>query len=1409
MSELTILGDKQDKPKNADYLGEMETKTPEVLTLAAKRAGDLLTEDDLTPEQRQAVWDQRAKPYLDAAKKRRQDIEREQFGGLRYWRGIEGDYTQADQEYERQIAQDVTAPLLLADQELKLKKIATAQDAGLALSGAQLQRRQQGVSELESEAKATGNYLGDATLDSQDLALRAKEQAEASAARKAGLTGKLGTEETLAYQEFQESKRQFNVEQQRVVDQFAQQFGLSRDEFLEKKRQFDAGIALDDARLEESIRQFNRQSDQAATQFQATQTQNQAQFDARLKQEADQFLKSTGLSQAQLDEAIAARKAGNELQNRQLQVAVDQFTATQEQRKAEFAATTALQKAELLGYMGEVVSAKDFGVDTASYLNADGSVKDYEKFFQAADVFANSFKQVYGRELTDNEAVALARGQEIGIQQRTLSGVRSDLEVAGVTGTYDGNPTAQMVIAQMPYVWQQKVAQGWDYTDANGRTQHVYGSQEWATMDRQNAARVAVAGFDMVDPATGRQIHVAGAQELAKEDWARSEKTRNGYTEVVTDINGQPVRQPGTGQVVTRQVMGTGGLQKYQIDLEADLRRQGLSQEAAQQAAALDLEEKKLTGFYSVVRDPITGNPMVGPGGRPVTKWVEGSASLEKQRLDSQVQLTQMNIDANTAARVAEQEYQDKVREGYWGVGQDGSPAWVRGAQSDQEYLLKLQQEFQVDQASAERLWQEQQRVGYDKVVTIQTPTGPRSATMHIQGTQEATVAAQRRQEQLTRDGWGADAARDQQAFENAQRAKTGYFGADGKWVQGDRQFQAETLDKQIAAQTLADTTAYQRQLFIQERAHTYEQSNMSKQEAYAKAAREWQSGEAVLDRANQMLILDKQNATAQERIDAENKLALLSAGITAIGGITGKGVDVLLQHLFPGGSVTAGALESLPALLGAPLTWTRMGYGQADAEKMAKMFTDRVAGQGANGVSVAVGSGQFDGLVGAPNAGSGTGTAAPSGNVVARFGNWATGGAAGTGAMGTLAGAGIIAGGIYLGYQVFKGIKAESQEKKDFDSWYGSGEVSTDTAAKFRAELTRGDVSWGERGDVFEAMKEAQALREQGKDISQFGEDDRRTQKGLVRRRARDLVLKMDEWKAAETTQAVSNLRGMIDKGLFASGANPDNMSVGDERTVDQTWGVLPAAARSKPANQATIQDKLKDLANFGAELDVMGTQELRTSMDAFVASAGSKLDGLTSADNLTRGERAKINAFWIQSGGDPRADLLTQAKGLRGQAAKLAGGGTQTGGTGNQGTSSGTSSSVTSTAGGSGSAAQSQSTSQAQPQQSQPTTQPVDPGETAKNSGTQNSLALPAKFDVGDLGLGGSPSGWSYQVQAGPNLATMNAGNSEANWKTAIRQRLAKVTGQAPASFSDAVVSKLLRGDLVTQAEILNHAI
>jgi len=99
----------------------------------------------------------------------------------------------------------------------------------------------------------------------------------------------------------------------------------------------------------------------------------------------------------------------------------------------QFALNKQLEVADRTGKFATTASAADFGIDVNTYLNADGTLKDFDKSLEMADLLENNFKEIYGRELLPIEAHDLAMGGDIGVVLETMEGKSLDNEEARAT----------------------------------------------------------------------------------------------------------------------------------------------------------------------------------------------------------------------------------------------------------------------------------------------------------------------------------------------------------------------------------------------------------------------------------------------------------------------------------------------------------------------------------------------------------------------------------------------------------------------------------------------------------------------------------------------------------------------------------------------------------------------------------------------------------------------------------------------------------------------------------------------------------------------------------------------------------------------------------------------------------------
>lgn len=172
---------------------------------------------------------------------------------------------------------------------------------------------------------------------------------------------------TLEQASIEQRQLEFDRSMEQRDNEFFATLGLSRDEFLEEKRRFDAGYTLETRELEEKIRQYN----------------------VEISQRQEEFRVETKIEQGRL----------------------------------------ALQGAEQTGEYVQLLTAADFGVDVSSYYNQKtGQITDLAQFYRVADTFAAKFQSVYGRAPTTAEANELIRGEQVPLKTKTLESGRLELQ---------------------------------------------------------------------------------------------------------------------------------------------------------------------------------------------------------------------------------------------------------------------------------------------------------------------------------------------------------------------------------------------------------------------------------------------------------------------------------------------------------------------------------------------------------------------------------------------------------------------------------------------------------------------------------------------------------------------------------------------------------------------------------------------------------------------------------------------------------------------------------------------------------------------------------------------------------------------------------------------------------------------
>jgi len=506
---------------------------------------------------------------------------------------------------------------------------------------------------------------------------------------------------------------------------------------------------------------------------------------------------------------------------------------------------------------------------------------------------------------------AIEHAREIGAEL-----VAMEIKMADLMGEYQGRPTMKMSLGKMPYEYQIQVAEGWDYdtgqVDENGDPimGHIYGTQEWAKMSAEHAQAILVAGFEYTND-QGIQIHVMGQEELAEVDWERSEKTRGGYWKVVLDADGNPMLDQQTGRPIIEHVMGTDGLRKYEIDLRNDLQNRGMDIEEAQFAATMARREKEYEGYTTMI---------VMPDGTPRSVWVEGAAGMEANRNRLATTLAEMGYTHAESMQIAQQDYEEKVRNGYWVTGPTGQgQIRVTGTESYGEALTRIQSELNIDEDTARQTLDaeiaERERVGYDQVVVIEGPDGRTwTRRVHIGGTQEFALAIQDRADALVREGWTQDSAERHARFgEEMTRLYGGYRMMPDEtgqlrmtWVDGSQQHTTNLADMEArlvregwAAEEAQEMARYVlensygaiatvRSTITETKARAYIAGGMTETEAWRRASDDVQKmlpldGDDEFFNTLQHELAQLELTAMDKRYNAETRVQMLTASMAAL----------------------------------------------------------------------------------------------------------------------------------------------------------------------------------------------------------------------------------------------------------------------------------------------------------------------------------------------------------------------------------------------------------------------------------------------------------------------------------------------------------------------------------------------
>ena len=243
-----------------------------------------------------------------------------------------------------------------------------------------------------------------------------------------------------------EARSIFDEEQAQRNTEFLQTTNLTQQQLDDAREDMAAGRRLESEQLEAEILQFDESQAQEQEQFDATLAQRgeelseeQRRFNAEHAQREEEFRVDSNLTQQQLDDARDNIDAGIDLQNRQLQVNINQFDEDQAEEVRQFNASLEDQKEERRGREGLEGRALDIegrALDLeekkqkADNLRAAGRVRDEEtgellETIEAEIARAEVDESVrqFNEELDRRETEFLA---EVGLRKEELDDLRTD-----------------------------------------------------------------------------------------------------------------------------------------------------------------------------------------------------------------------------------------------------------------------------------------------------------------------------------------------------------------------------------------------------------------------------------------------------------------------------------------------------------------------------------------------------------------------------------------------------------------------------------------------------------------------------------------------------------------------------------------------------------------------------------------------------------------------------------------------------------------------------------------------------------------------------------------------------------------------------------------------------------------------
>ena len=517
------------------------------------------------------------------------------------------------------------------------------------------------------------------------------------------------------------------------------------------------------------------------------------------------------------------------LQDAQIRLEEAQVTGDYRTVQGEVLKTLAAKQQEIdkrlaeAGLMGE-------------YTDANGNV--IGKTLTAQQLDLQRTNDEVTRAIQRAQATGTFVDPETGLSADTLQKWQIQIAEAATTGIYKGEKTLESKLAEYDQGFRDKATFGYDREDGT----HIYGTNELALVQQQNEQafdKMLLGGFTYVDPDTGEERYVMGRDEQVTDARKWEEMTRVGYDSPVYGADGRTPLKDSRGNVIMSRVEGTQELSTRLQERELDLREKGLDADAAHQQALLEWEQQRTEGYskvrtftfddlgmgeapadafndqagnfslerfyvwaddttnseiYSRLRSFLGGEPtgedlqrlmagesvaMRDPKGQPRVDYIEGSVGLEQARMMLQETLQENGFTQESAERQAREAYDEKVRNGYNIVEPGGHVVRVKGTQTYQEEMLRLQSTLGISEEQARWKLAEQSRNGYLQV-TEYPPGSKNYRTVKVQGTQEYEAGREdlrmQLQKELQKAGFTQESAERKAAQTYAEDVRTGYW---------------------------------------------------------------------------------------------------------------------------------------------------------------------------------------------------------------------------------------------------------------------------------------------------------------------------------------------------------------------------------------------------------------------------------------------------------------------------------------------------------------------------------------------------------------------------------------------------------------------------------------------------------